>query len=178
MNTKLIVGLGNIGQEYNSTRHNIGFIILDYLSTQYNVTFSTNKKIDGFICSFYVGSTKCILLKPATYMNKSGTAVFQTMQYFKICLDDMIVFHDDIDLVLHKIRIRNGGGNGGHKGLRSISESCGNNYIKVGYGVDRPRNSVSVSDYVLQKFDFNTLNEINTRIHENFSSIESILDLK
>ena len=148
----LVIGLGNTGKEYNNTRHNIGFRILDILSDHCRLDFQKKTKFNALIASSD-SAKPYILCKPETYMNLSGEAVCAVASYYKITLDKIIVFHDDIDLSLGKIKCKIGGGAGGHNGLRSIDRLVGSNYHRIRIGVGRPKEAgYAVSDFVLGKF--------------------------
>ena len=162
---KLLVGLGNPGPEYEKTRHNIGFMFIEKLAAG----SSFQKK---FNC-LYTTINGLIMAMPQTYMNKSGEALQQIMKFYKIPLENLYVVHDDIDLELGKIKIKIGGGNGGHNGLKSIDQHLGANYMRVRLGVGRPQYG-NVSDYVLQNFRQDELPLVEKMI--NFVS-DNISDL-
>lgn len=140
---KLLVGLGNPGIQYERTRHNIGFMFIEKFSNG----LSFQKKFNAL----YRIQDELILVMPQTYMNKSGEAVQQIMRFYKIPIKNLYVIHDDIDLQLGKIKVKIGGGNSGHNGLRSIDQHIGSNYMRIRLGVGRPENC-NVSDYVLHNF--------------------------
>lgn len=148
----LLVGLGNYGEAYRDTRHNFGFMLLDKIIAKYDLeTCGIKHKSDFFAGSFK--SEKIIAIKPQTYMNLSGAAVASAANFFKIQKQKIIVMHDDLDLPLGKIKIKCGGGNAGHNGLKSIDECIGADYFRLRLGIGRPVNkNVSISDYVLSSF--------------------------
>ena len=149
---KLIVGLGNPGSKYEQTRHNVGFLVLDELAKRYNVSFALDNNFNGLIANFRVGKEKVILLKPTTFMNLSGIAVSKVLNYFQVPLDDLIVIFDDIDLSTGRLRLREGGGHGGHNGLRDIHKHLGSaKYKRIKIGIDQDR-TVMLDQYVLGKF--------------------------
>ncbi len=142
---KLVVGLGNIGSKYANTRHNIGFIALDYFAEKYFLDFNKEKNY------FYAKHDNAILIKPRTYMNLSGIAVQSALTKFRN-ITDILVLVDDLDLPFGRIRIRKSGGTGGHNGLKSIANSLGSNeYGRIRIGIGRP-NSDEVKQFVLAKF--------------------------
>ncbi len=150
----LIAGLGNPGNNYNNTRHNIGFTAVDTISDQYNLSWLSKSKFNSEISAGDCEIGKIILCKPNTFMNLSGSAVKSIARFYKIDLDKIIVIHDDIDLSLGKIKHKIGGSSGGHNGLKSINNLVGANYQRLRIGVGRPAHSnYQVSDYVLSKFD-------------------------
>ena len=134
----LIVGLGNPGPKYAKTRHNVGFQVLDELARRAQVTLST-KRFDGTFGSGRVGSSRALFLAPTTFMNRSGLAVAQARKFYDIPLDRVRIVHDEVDLDLGVVRLKSGGGNGGHNGLKSISERLGSrDYARLRVGIGRP----------------------------------------
>lgn len=148
---KLFVGLGNPGQRYAGNRHNIGFMVLDATARAHaRQPFRT--RFQGECVEAAFGGEKVLLLKPLTYMNESGRSVGDAMRFFKIDLNDIYVFHDELDLPPGKVRVKLGGGNAGHNGLRSISAHCGNDYRRVRLGIGHPGLKELVHAYVLNDF--------------------------
>ena len=147
----LICALGNPGKKYSRTRHNIGFKLADKIIKYFNFSLIKNDKTK-MIYLGNINNYKILILKPLTFMNLSGKAVIETINFYKIKKDKVFVIHDDLDLKLAKIRIKKGGGNGGHNGLSSIDEYVGKEYNRVRIGIDRPINKNQVSDYVLNDF--------------------------
>jgi PTH1 family peptidyl-tRNA hydrolase len=149
----LIVGLGNPGQQYSGTRHNVGFMMLDYFAGKNKLTF-TDSKWKALISKATVWDESVILLKPETYMNLSGTAVAQAAHFYKLQPANIIIIHDDLDMEFGRIKLVSGGGDGGHKGIRSIIEQLGTkDFPRVKIGIGRPPAPVSPEKYVLGKFD-------------------------
>ena len=147
----LIVGLGNPGSGYAYHRHNIGFRLLEALRT--DVSFpGWSVKFQGLTTTGMLGRTKLILLQPQTFMNLSGTSVQGAAQFYKVPPENILVIHDDIDLAPGKIRFKQGGGHGGHNGLRSIDSHLGKNYWRLRIGVGHPGHSDQVAGYVLHDF--------------------------
>ncbi len=146
---KLFVGLGNPGNRYENTRHNVGFLVLDRLIAHYGASDISKSSFHGKLYKF----GKLFFLKPETYMNRSGESLLPVSRFFKIDTDDVVVIHDDIDLPFGAIRFKRGGGNGGHNGLKSIDAAIGTEYIRVRIGVGKPPHKSQVADYVLQPFD-------------------------
>lgn len=171
---KLIVGLGNPGNEYSGTRHNIGFDIIDSISRTLNVTFSENKKLRSDIATGITYSTKFVLSKPTTFMNLSGQAVSLVSHYYKISTSSIIIIHDDIDLPVGAVKVKSGGGHGGHNGLKSIDNCMGSHYTRVRVGVGRPVHKGDVSNYVLGVFNHGErllISDVITKITANFAFI-------
>ncbi|MDR1982468.1 MAG: aminoacyl-tRNA hydrolase [Holosporaceae bacterium] len=169
----LFVGLGNPGPEYKNNRHNLGFRTIDALIETHHVSTSF-KKIAHLveISSFYLDKSKIIVAKPLTFMNLSGRAVFFLMNFYKIAPEEIYVFHDDIDLDFGRIKIKKGGGNGGHNGLKSIDSLVGVDYWRIRIGIGRPREKSMVASYVLSDFskdEENILPEVFSKISENIS---------
>ena len=148
---KLIVGLGNPGKEYEKTRHNSGFMAMDYLSDRMNVSITT-KKWNALIGKGNVNGQQVLLMKPMTYMNESGNAVIQAVNFHKIEIDDILIIHDDMDLPVGSLRIRKKGSAGGQKGMKSIISHLGTSdfaRIRVGVGHSNKGDHSLVPDWVL-----------------------------
>ena len=148
---KLFVGLGNPGGKYAANRHNIGFMALDRIAEDHGFA-PWRSKFQGQVSEGRLGSEKVILLKPETFMNKSGQSVGEAMRFFKLESTDVTVFHDELDLAPSKVRLKSGGGHAGHNGLRSIHEHIGPHYDRVRLGVGHPGHKDRVSAYVLSNF--------------------------
>ncbi|WP_424984466.1 aminoacyl-tRNA hydrolase [Microbulbifer sp. S227A] len=148
---KLIVGLGNPGAKYAKNRHNIGFMALDRIAGDHGFA-PWRSKFQGQLTEGRLGREKVILLKPETFMNKSGQSVGEAMRFFKLEPQDVIVIHDEIDLAPGKSRIKSGGGHAGHNGLRSIHAHIGEAYDRVRLGVGHPGRKELVPGYVLHDF--------------------------
>lgn len=174
---KLIVGLGNIGSEYNNTRHNIGFMCIDAFASKYNGIFKENKAFKGSIAEIRIGNEKVLLLKPRTYMNLSGDSLILVSKFYKIDIDDIIVINDDLDLPVGKIRFRAKGSAGGHNGLKSIINQLGTDEFKrIKVGIDRSK-TISVVDYVLGKFSKEDLELIENTIYSRvIKGLEAFID--
>jgi PTH1 family peptidyl-tRNA hydrolase len=169
----LIVGLGNIGKEYENTRHNFGFLTVDEIIKKYNFG-SSNKKFSSEFYQGKIDGEDVIIIKPQTYMNKSGVAVSQVKKFYKVPIENIIVFHDDLDLELGKIKVKVGGGAGGHNGLKSIDGLIGKNYIRVRLGIGRPEHKDAVHSYVLGKFnkeEQKIVDDIRVRISDLISDL-------
>ncbi len=149
---RLIIGLGNPDLRYQSTRHNIGFLVIDKLASDYNISVSL-KGFDAFFGRGKIGAIPVLLAKPQTYMNISGVSAKKLIDYFKIDIKDLIVVHDDIDLPFETIRLKAGGGHAGHKGLISVIDHLGDmEFIRVRIGIAKPPNRSMVEKYVLEPF--------------------------
>jgi len=149
---QLIVGLGNPGSQYEQTRHNAGFWFLDQLATKHNVSFKSEKRFFGDFCTVSLGGREVKLLKPTTFMNRSGQGVAALANFFKIPAENILVAHDELDFPVGKIRLKKGGGHGGHNGLRDIIAQLGNkDFLRLRIGIDHPGSSDQVTGYVLGK---------------------------
>jgi len=144
----LIVGLGNPGTQYENTRHNIGFKVIDKLISDFGANEISKSSFRGELFK----SSDTLFLKPTTFMNLSGNSVQAVKNFYKIELEDITVIHDDIDLPFSALRFKNGGGHGGHNGLRSIDSMVGKEYNRVRMGVGKPAYKSQVVDYVLHDF--------------------------
>ncbi len=148
---KLFVGLGNPGSEYAGNRHNVGFMAVDAIAASHGFG-PWKKKFQGLAADGEIAGERVLLLKPQTYMNESGRSVGDAARFLKIGLADTVVFYDEIDLAPGKIKVKTGGGNAGHNGLRSISQHVGNDYQRVRIGVGHPGDKDLVAHYVLSNF--------------------------
>lgn len=162
---KLVVGLGNYGKEYKNTRHNIGFMALDFYAKKNNLEID-KKKFKGLYTETNIDGEKVILLEPQTYMNLSGTCVKDFISYFHIDIKDMLVIYDDMDLDVGVLRLREKGSAGGHNGIKNIIENIKTNEfkrIRVGISKDKERN---VIDYVLGRFSEEDKKLIDRKIEQ------------
>lgn len=148
---KLLVGLGNPGAKYARNRHNIGFMALDLIASDYGFS-PWRSKFQGEIAEGRFGSTRVMLLKPGTFMNLSGQSVGAALRFLKCAAEDVTVFHDEIDLAPGKIRLKSAGGHAGHNGLRSLHQHIGPDYHRVRLGVGHPGHKDAVPGYVLRDF--------------------------
>ncbi|MFP7474409.1 aminoacyl-tRNA hydrolase [Niallia taxi] len=149
---KLVVGLGNPGKQYEKTRHNIGFEVIDYISKEYGIPLDKSK-FKGQYGIGMINGEKAVLLKPLTYMNLSGESIRPIMDYYDIKTEDIVVIYDDLDLPVGKIRLRQKGSSGGHNGIKStIAHTGTEKFNRIRVGIDRPQNGMKVTDYVLGRF--------------------------
>ncbi len=149
----VVVGLGNPGGEYAHTRHNIGFMVVDAIHERHGFA-PWRLRYEGLVSEGILDGTKCYLVKPQTFMNLSGTCVQPLLQFYKIPISDVIVIHDELDLDVGEMRMKQGGGDAGHNGLKSISRALGGTYHRLRIGIGHPRRlnlPIDVSDYVLGK---------------------------
>ncbi|OGW48655.1 MAG: aminoacyl-tRNA hydrolase [Nitrospirae bacterium RBG_19FT_COMBO_42_15] len=149
---KLIVGLGNPGNEYKQTRHNAGFMFIDELASVYNIAVS-KKRYKSFFGKGAINDIEVVLAKPQTYMNLSGESVVLMLKGFNLSADDLIIIHDDMDMDIGRLRIRDKGSHGGHRGIKSIIDAIGtDSFVRIKIGIGRPRAGMDSSDYVLSNF--------------------------
>ncbi len=149
---RLIVGLGNPGTQYAGHRHNVGFMAAGKIARRHGFS-SPREKFHGYIAEGNIAGDKAVILAPQTYMNDSGRAVQAALQFYKLELDDVYVLYDEIDLAFGKLRVKKGGGSGGHNGIRSIDAHVGPEYWRVRIGVGHPGQKELVKHYVLHDFD-------------------------
>jgi peptidyl-tRNA hydrolase, PTH1 family len=148
---RLFVGLGNPGARYARNRHNIGFMAVEAMVRAHGAP-PWRRRFSGSATEAVLGGQRVLVLKPETYMNDSGRSVAEAQRFFKIALGDVVVFHDELDLPPAKLRVKVGGGNAGHNGLRSITAHCGNDYRRVRFGIGHPGDKALVHPYVLSDF--------------------------
>jgi PTH1 family peptidyl-tRNA hydrolase len=175
---KLIVGLGNPGEKYDGTRHNIGFEVIDYLAKEYNAA-PFREKFQGLITEIQYKDDKIFLLKPQTYMNLSGESVRDVVKFFKLNpKEDLIVAFDDMDLKQGQIKIKRQGGAGGHNGIKSIISHVGEEFIRVKLGIGKPETKEEVINYVLGRFGKSELELINPLIEKGAKASKSLATAK
>ncbi len=173
---KLVAGLGNIGEKYTWTRHNVGFMVVDKWAIQNDITFKENKKLLCNLVKFKKGSEDIILIKPTTYMNLSGDAISSVMSYYKIAVEDLLVIYDDLSIELGKIRFRPDGSDGGHNGIKSIIKSLGTaNFARLKVGIG-PQPPIPAEDFVLQNFYKSQLDQLKPVLKTAVEGIEFYLD--
>lgn len=149
---KLIIGLGNPGRRYSFSRHNMGFLVLEALANRENINIDSNK-FDSCFGKGVISGVPVVVAKPQTFMNLSGISVGKLARFFKVDTEDVIVIHDDLDLSFTEIRVKAGGGNGGHKGLGSVIDHLGGlEFVRVRLGIGRPARNEMVEGYVLERF--------------------------
>ena len=152
----LFVGLGNPSATYEDNRHNIGFKVIDNLINHFK---ARDVSKNSFLGTLYK-SDNLLFLKPTTYMNLSGKSLIAVKNFYKVDIDNIIVIHDDLDLLFGAVRFKNGGGNGGHNGLKSIDSVIGKEYIRVRMGIGKPEHKSQVSDFVLSDFNLDETKDL------------------
>jgi peptidyl-tRNA hydrolase, PTH1 family len=149
---KLVVGLGNPGEDYARTRHNVGFLVADALARAYRAAFST-RKFGAEIAEAQAGGERVLVMKPQTFMNHSGEAVGGALRFWKMGLEDLVVVHDELELEPFRVQVKVGGGHSGHNGVKSVNAHVGSpEYCRVRVGVGRPPPRMDPADYVLGRF--------------------------
>jgi PTH1 family peptidyl-tRNA hydrolase len=148
---KLFVGLGNPGREYALNRHNVGFMAVDAVAAAHDFP-AWRKRFSGVVAEGKLGKEQVLLLKPQTFMNESGRSVGEAVRFYKLGLDDVVVFHDELDLAPGKVRVKAGGGVAGHNGLKSLTAHIGNDYVRVRIGIGHPGRKDLVTQHVLRDF--------------------------
>mgnify|MGYP001424048064 FL=1 len=169
----LFVGLGNPTPDSENNRHNIGFKIIDSINKKFGLS-KQKPKFKGLLTTGNIGKEKVYAIKPLTFMNNSGICIKELIEYFKIEVEDVIVFHDDLDVEFGKIKTKFGGSNAGHNGIASIDKFIGKDYSRVRVGIGKPKNGMEVADYVLQNFNDDEFADIE-KILRNITDCVSIL---
>ena len=148
----LFVGLGNPTPDSENNRHNVGFKVIDSINKKFGLS-KQKPKFKGLLTTGNIGGEKIYAIKPLTFMNNSGICIRELIEYFKIDVENVIVFHDDLDVEFGKIKAKFGGSSAGHNGIDSIDKFIGKDYSRVRIGIGKPKNKIEVADYVLQNFD-------------------------
>tara|TARA_Y100000768_G_scaffold103249_1_gene75472 strand:+ start:354 stop:914 length:561 start_codon:yes stop_codon:yes gene_type:complete len=169
----LLVGLGNPTPDSENNRHNIGFKIIDTINKKFGLS-KQKPKFKGLLTTGNIAEKKIYAIKPLTFMNNSGICIRELIEYFKIDVKDVIVFHDDLDVEFGKIKAKFGGSSAGHNGIASIDKFIGQDYSRVRIGIGKPKDNIEVGDFVLQNFDDDEMVELE-KIKNNISDSISIL---
>tara|TARA_B100001093_G_scaffold361161_1_gene345879 strand:+ start:185 stop:745 length:561 start_codon:yes stop_codon:yes gene_type:complete len=163
----LFVGLGNPTPDSENNRHNVGFKIIDTINKKFSLS-KQKPKFKGLLTTGNIEGEKVYAIKPLTFMNNSGICIRELLEYFKIDSDDVVVFHDDLDIEFGKIKAKFGGSNAGHNGIASIDKFIGKDYSRVRIGIGKPIGKIEISDYVLQNFDEDEIQGID-KISKNIT---------
>lgn len=179
LNIRLIVGLGNPGAQYEATRHNVGFWLADQLADDFHTQFSVESSLFGLLAKFKTIGGNVYILKPTTYMNRSGQAVRAVAQFYKIDVEQILVLHDELDVPPGQIKLKKGGGHAGHNGLRDIQAQIGSpDFWRLRIGVGHPRTlglSQQVADYVLHPPRKEDMSLIEAALMRGRLSVEALL---
>jgi PTH1 family peptidyl-tRNA hydrolase len=170
----LIIGLGNPGTEYAGNRHNIGFMAIDRIIADHNFSRPT-LKFGGAVSEGMIKNNKAYAFKPLGYMNISGGPSGELARFYKIPPKDIMVIHDDLDLPLGKLRVKRGGGSGGHNGLKSLDAHLGADYLRIRLGIGHPGDKDMVSDYVLSNFRKEEISGLGNIIQETSNHLDLLL---
>ena len=173
----LFVGLGNPSLNSENNRHNIGFKIIDAINKKFKLS-KQKPKFKGLLTTGNINDKKVYAIKPLTFMNNSGVCIRELIEYFKINVEDVIVFHDDLDINFGKIKTKFGGSDAGHNGIASIDKFIGKDYSRVRIGIGKPQTKTNVSDYVLKDFDDDEMKELTVITDNIISSLTILLDKK
>ena len=173
----LFVGLGNPTQDSENNRHNVGFKIIDSINKKFSLS-KQKPKFKGLLTTGVVGNQKIYAIKPLTFMNNSGICIRELIEYFKIDPEDVIVFHDDLDVDFGKIKAKYGGSSAGHNGIASIDKFVGKDYSRVRIGIGKPKDNIEVGDFVLQNFDEDELVALEKITNNIVDSVSLLLDKK
>ena len=173
----LFVGLGNPTPNSQNNRHNIGFKVVDLINQKFRLS-KQKPKFKGLLTTGNIGEKKIYAIKPLTFMNNSGICIRELLEYFKIETEDVIVFHDDLDVEFGKIKVKFGGSSAGHNGIASIDKFIGKDYSRVRIGIGKPENKVSASDYVLNDFTEDEQKHLEKITNKIVESISILIDKK
>ena len=173
----LLVGLGNPTPDSENNRHNIGFKIIDALNQKFNLS-KQKPKFKGLLTTGNIKDKKIYAIKPLTFMNNSGICIRELIEYFKIDAENIIVFHDDLDIEFGKIKAKFGGSSAGHNGIESIDKFIGKDYSRIRVGIGKPEKKIEVSDFVLTNFTEDEKIELEKIIHNIIDSLPILIDKK
>ena len=173
----LLVGLGNPTPDSNDNRHNVGFKIIDSINRKFGLT-KQKPKFKGLLTTGNIGEKKIYAIKPLTFMNNSGICIRELIEYFKIDAEDVIVFHDDLDVDFAKIKVKFGGSSAGHNGIESIDKFIGKDYSRVRVGIGKPEKKIEVSDFVLTNFTDEEKVDLEKVIQNIIDSMPILIDKK
>ncbi|GIS77313.1 MAG: peptidyl-tRNA hydrolase [Candidatus Pelagibacterales bacterium] len=173
----LLVGLGNPTPDSNDNRHNVGFKIIDSINRKFGLT-KQKPKFKGLLTTGNISNKKVYAIKPLTFMNNSGICIRELIEYFKIDAEDVIVFHDDLDVDFAKIKVKFGGSSAGHNGIESIDKFIGKDYSRVRVGIGKPEKKIEVSDFVLTNFTEEEKVDLEKVIQNIIDSMPILIDKK
>jgi len=171
----LVLGLGNPGRRYEKTRHNAGFLVVDRLAERWRATVE-DRQFKAFVGKARICDEFVLLVKPQTYMNLSGEAAVSLRGYYKVSNDHILVVHDDVDIPFGQVRVKRGGGHGGHNGLRDLNQRLGGgDYLRVRFGISRPPPGWDTADYVLGKWSSQESTEVDGLVDLAADAVEAVL---
>ena len=169
----LLVGLGNPNPNNINNRHNVGFLVIDAINEKFKLS-KQKPKFKGLLTTGKIDERKVFAIKPLTFMNNSGECIKELVEYFKIDVNNVFVFHDDMDIDIGKVKVKNGGGNAGHNGIDSIDKNIGKNYSRIRIGVGRPKKNSTGADHVLDNFSGDEKQNVE-KVTKNITDSLSIL---
>ena len=170
----LLVGLGNPSPNNLNNRHNVGFLVIDSINSKFKLS-KQKPKFKGLLTTGQIEEEKIFAIKPLTFMNNSGVAIKELIDYFKIDAKNVIVFHDDMDIDIGKIKVKFGGSSAGHNGIESIDKNIGKNYSRIRIGIGRPKNNSTGAEYVLDNFSNEEKQSIDTVTKNIIASISTLI---
>ena len=184
----LFVGLGNPNPNNSNNRHNVGFLVIDAINSKFKLS-KQKPKFKGLLTTGQINEQKVFAIKPLTFMNNSGVCIKELIEYFKISVKDVVVFHDDMDIDIGKIKTKTGGSSAGHNGIDSIDKNIGKNYSRIRIGIGRPKNNSNGADHVLDNFSLdekgnveevtkNIINSMPILIEKNLDLFSSKINQK
>lgn len=170
----LVLGLGNPGRRYERTRHNVGFLVVDRLSQRWS-TPCDRRQLGAEVGRARVGTADVVLAKPQSFMNLSGQPAASLRGWYKVAPEDVVVVHDEVDLPLGALRVKRGGGDGGHRGVRDIISRCDNAFTRVRVGVSRPEPEQDTADYVLSPWTQEELEQLDALVDRAADAVEAVI---
>ena len=171
----LLVGLGNPNPNNTNNRHNVGFLVIDQINKKFKLS-KQKPKFKGLLTTGEIGEQKIYAIKPLTFMNSSGVCVKELIEYFKINVKDVFVFHDDMDIDLGKVKVKFGGNSAGHNGIDSIDKNIGKNYSRVRIGIGRPIKNSEGADHVLENFSIDEKDGVEGVIKNIIESLSILIN--
>jgi len=171
----LLVGLGNPNPNNTNNRHNVGFLVIDQINKKFKLS-KQKPKFKGLLTTGKIGEQKVYAIKPLTFMNSSGVCVKELIEYFKINVKDVFVFHDDMDIDLGKVKVKFGGNSAGHNGIDSIDKNIGKNYSRVRIGIGRPIKNSEGADHVLENFSIDEKDGVEEVIKNIIESLSILIN--
>jgi len=171
----LFVGLGNPNPNNLNNRHNVGFLVIDAINEKFSLS-KQKPKFKGLLTTGKINEQKVFAIKPLTFMNNSGVCIKELIDYFKIDVKDVFVFHDDMDIDIGKAKVKNGGSNAGHNGIDSIDKNIGKNYSRIRIGIGRPQKNTAGSDHVLDNFSGDEKQNVDKITQNIIESLSILID--
>jgi PTH1 family peptidyl-tRNA hydrolase len=171
----LLVGLGNPNPNNSNNRHNVGFLVIDAINEKFKLS-KQKPKFKGLLTTGKINEQKVFAIKPLTFMNRSGICIKELIEYFKIEVKDVFVFHDDMDIDIGKVKVKFGGRNAGHNGIDSIDKNIGKNYSRVRIGIGRPKKNSTGTDHVLDNFSNDEIGNVKQMTKNIIESLSILIN--